>query len=534
MQWKASSRACEFEAGIRAQHGQSDGICATSTFALFSLYGAKGVKPWGRTKVQKCRRAAVRLRCSRMLPRCASAGPALPQVLSAAVLRGAAAMRPSSVRPEQAFQAAFPTLAGLSVIAGKVNGPERLPSIEQSAGACSDRDTSISQDASLTREPRTTCEPLPQPSRAQTVRGKSARRQTLPPREQDGTVRGCTRQRSHATRPARHARSAATSLRVCESRLLCPRFGGADRPRRALVIALPALALLMTPAVVTRAGPHEGAARHRHRHRHRRCVGARAADRVTQRGPGGRHHHRWRHGRPREGGVQAAARDRPRRGARRRRTPTRHFPAAWTTSSPGPRSSPPSSPSPNPPPTSSSTRCARIPAKSRSSPSGPLQNVADAIRKEPNLGTLAKRVVLMSGSIGGNAWSPSPVPEWNVVRSTADAQLVYSTPVDDDRAARLDHLRHAEARGAGPAADRTTRRSRARSRRCIGSGSNDQSTRMTLHDQMAVAETLRPGAFFGHCESMPIRVDEKRLHARGHGGRQDRRRSAWSRSATSS
>ena len=31
---------------------------------------------------------------------------------------------------------------------------------------------------------------------------------------------------------------------------------------------------------------------------------------------------------------------------------------------------------------------------------------------------------------------------------------------------------------------------------------------MTLHDQMAVAETLRPGAFFGHCESMPIRVDE--------------------------
>ena len=37
---------------------------------------------------------------------------------------------------------------------------------------------------------------------------------------------------------------------------------------------------------------------------------------------------------------------------------------------------------------------------------------------------------------------------------------------------------------------------------------NDQSTRMTLHDQMAVAETLRPGAFFGNCESMPIKVDE--------------------------
>jgi hypothetical protein len=32
---------------------------------------------------------------------------------------------------------------------------------------------------------------------------------------------------------------------------------------------------------------------------------------------------------------------------------------------------------------------------------------------------------------------------------------------------------------------------------------------MTLHDQMAVAETLRPGAFFGRCESMPIRVDDR-------------------------
>jgi hypothetical protein len=35
------------------------------------------------------------------------------------------------------------------------------------------------------------------------------------------------------------------------------------------------------------------------------------------------------------------------------------------------------------------------------------------------------------------------------------------------------------------------------------------SQQMTLHDQMAVAETLRPGAFFGRCESMPIRVDDR-------------------------
>ena len=99
---------------------------------------------------------------------------------------------------------------------------------------------------------------------------------------------------------------------------------------------------------------------------------------------------------------------------------------------------------------------------------GPLQNVADAIRKEPKLGTLAKRIVLMSGSIGGNAWSPWPVPEWNVVRSTADAQLVYSTlsmttvPLDStsyvtlktEERARLEaaqHAAHACARGALPA-----------------------------------------------------------------------------------
>ena len=57
---------------------------------------------------------------------------------------------------------------------------------------------------------------------------------------------------------------------------------------------------------------------------------------------------------------------------------------------------------------------------------GPLQNVADALRLEPRLPKLLKRVVLMSGSIRASAWSPAPVPEWNVVRATADAQLVYA------------------------------------------------------------------------------------------------------------
>jgi inosine-uridine nucleoside N-ribohydrolase len=34
-------------------------------------------------------------------------------------------------------------------------------------------------------------------------------------------------------------------------------------------------------------------------------------------------------------------------------------------------------------------------------------------------------------------------------------------------------------------------------------------SRMTLHDQMAVAETVRPGAFFGTCGPLSVIVDEE-------------------------
>ena len=44
-------------------------------------------------------------------------------------------------------------------------------------------------------------------------------------------------------------------------------------------------------------------------------------------------------------------------------------------------------------------------------------------------------------------------------------------------------------------------------------------SRMTLHDQLALAETQHPGRFFGRCEPMPLRVDEG-LHAGGRGGGQ--------------
>lgn len=139
---------------------------------------------------------------------------------------------------------------------------------------------------------------------------------------------------------------------------------------------------------------------------------------------------------------------------------------------------------------------------------GPLQNIADALRKEPNLGALAKRVVLMSGSVGGNVWSPTPVAEWNVVRATADAQLAYSrlpltiVPLDSTSYVKLRTDERARLE-KHPAA--VTRALEALYRLWIG----DPTQQMTLHDQMAVAEALQPGAFFGRCPSMPLRVDDQ-------------------------
>ena len=63
---------------------------------------------------------------------------------------------------------------------------------------------------------------------------------------------------------------------------------------------------------------------------------------------------------------------------------------------------------------------------------GPLQNVADALRLEPQLGKYLKRVVLMSGNVYRRADKEGIQPEWNVVASTQDAQLVYGAGLTDD------------------------------------------------------------------------------------------------------
>ena len=140
---------------------------------------------------------------------------------------------------------------------------------------------------------------------------------------------------------------------------------------------------------------------------------------------------------------------------------------------------------------------------------GPLQNVADALRLEPRLPTLLKRVVLMSGSIRGSAWSPSPMAEWNVVRATADAQLVYSaqfplTTVPLDSTSYV-QLKDEERERLRARATPLTQSLEALYRLWLDAPSR----RMTLHDQLAVAETARPGEFFGRCDALRLRVDDQ-------------------------
>ena len=138
---------------------------------------------------------------------------------------------------------------------------------------------------------------------------------------------------------------------------------------------------------------------------------------------------------------------------------------------------------------------------------GPLQNVADALRKEPALGRLLKRVVLMSGCVYGSKWGL--IAEWNVVSSTKDAQVVYGAglpltivPLDSTTLVQLnDDEREKLQEYRSP----LTTALEALYRLWLKS----PKTRMTLHDQMAVAETASPGTFFGKRETLSIVVDDE-------------------------
>jgi inosine-uridine nucleoside N-ribohydrolase len=138
---------------------------------------------------------------------------------------------------------------------------------------------------------------------------------------------------------------------------------------------------------------------------------------------------------------------------------------------------------------------------------GPLQNVADALRLEPRLPQLVKRLVLMSGCVYGSKWGL--VAEWNVKQAVDDARLVYAAgfpltivPLDSTSKVVLaqgerERLRkhHSPLTTAIEALYR------------LWLEKPDQ--QMILHDQLAIVEAAHPGEFFGRIETLPLMVDEK-------------------------
>jgi inosine-uridine nucleoside N-ribohydrolase len=138
---------------------------------------------------------------------------------------------------------------------------------------------------------------------------------------------------------------------------------------------------------------------------------------------------------------------------------------------------------------------------------GPLQNIGDLVRLHPAAVRLVKRVVLMSGSVGPNAWSAAPVPEWNVKQAVPEAQAVYAAPwpvtivpLDSTTYVRLeDHEREILRKTGTPLV--------VALEALLRLWMDRPSSRMTLHDQLALAEAQHPGQFFGRCEPMPVRVD---------------------------
>jgi inosine-uridine nucleoside N-ribohydrolase len=138
---------------------------------------------------------------------------------------------------------------------------------------------------------------------------------------------------------------------------------------------------------------------------------------------------------------------------------------------------------------------------------GPLQNVADALRRAPEIARLWKRVVLMSGCVYGTSYSTQPIAEWNVVSATADAQLVYDAglpltivPLDSTTQVQLKEEERQRLR-----AHRTPLTTALESLYRLWLESPTE--RMTLHDQLAVAEAASPGTFFGERRTVSLRVD---------------------------
>ena len=172
---------------------------------------------------------------------------------------------------------------------------------------------------------------------------------------------------------------------------------------------------------------------------------------------------------------------------------------------------------------SSPTPFARNPGQITLIAVGPLQNLGDLVRQHPDVVRLVKRVVLMSGSVGANAWSPTPVAEWNVKLAIDEARAVYAAawpltivPLDSTTYVRLEDAEREALQKAGTplvlALEALYRL-----------WADEPSSRMTLHDQLAVAEAQEPGRFFGTLRAAAAARRRRGLHAR----RQRRRPPGW-------
>jgi purine nucleosidase len=141
---------------------------------------------------------------------------------------------------------------------------------------------------------------------------------------------------------------------------------------------------------------------------------------------------------------------------------------------------------------------------------GPLQNIADALRKEPNLGKYVKRVVLMSGCVYGTSYSLGKViREWNVYQATADAQLVYGAGLPLT-IVPLDSTTHVQLNNEERQRMVDYNSPLTYALECLYRlWLTGPTQRMTLHDQLAVAETASPATFFGKQETLPLLVDEQ-------------------------
>lgn len=138
---------------------------------------------------------------------------------------------------------------------------------------------------------------------------------------------------------------------------------------------------------------------------------------------------------------------------------------------------------------------------------GPLQNVADALRKEPRLPQLVKRLVLMSGCVFGSEWGL--IAEWNVIQAMEDARLVYAagfplTIVPLDSTTKVT-LKQEERERLLKRPTPLTTALEALYRLWL----EKPTQKMTLHDQLAVVEAEHPGEYFGKIDTVPLVVDEK-------------------------